>query len=146
MGELHRVSAVVYNQADEPIPGITLTWSIPSGEATIVEAASATNNAGVAWADVRSLAPGTVSVRCSAGAAASGTISVVWVAAVVPDPDPDPDPEPSEGGLPGVVVFLIMLMILGAGTFLFLRWRKRKTETVADDDLDPLDTSQLPQL
>ena len=140
VGELHRVSAVVYNQVDEPIPGISLTWSIPTGDATIVDVAATTNSAGVAWADVRSLVPGSASVRCYAGTTASGTISIAWSAAIVPDPEP---PAPSEGGLSKTVIFMIVLLIVGAGVFLYLRWKKRRTEAV-EADLDPLESVELP--
>lgn len=84
VGSSHVVTAQVYNSSGQPVPGVSVLFSVTSGPDAGTTSTSVTNNAGQATATFSATTPGTDMIVASAtlgGASqSSNSVSKLWVA------------------------------------------------------------------
>ena len=84
VGNPHELTATVYDEAGNLLPGISVEWEVLTGSATLSSVGYTTNTDGQAHATAESATVGSATVQCSvASSNVSATIDLAWVESTV---------------------------------------------------------------
>ena len=89
VGNPHELTATVYDEADNPLPNISVEWSVLTGSAALSSVGYTTNTNGEVHATADSATVGGSTIQCrTVSANVSATIDLTWVeSGVVPVPN-----------------------------------------------------------